>query len=407
METADFHWSARTRNFRRKRPLFRLPSKRQVEGYSTIQRGKRQKRTDQEFDIKRKITFDPTNMNEFSRSKKYRKLGRYSIKKAVYPSVAAIEDRFQGLTNFDTNSGYTRLSQFNETASAARWLPIHVMDLTSFRQAGNSPTVINRLGWIDAATTANFFTNAIVGQGPTGARGTGTTSWTTTQQNGGTIADNPRIFLKWVKLSFNLYGARNRTTTFKLHIVKFPLLNRNLFISTGSNEAKDILQYLERPLIFNNLQTDNTQTQRKMNILKSYTWTIQPQTSQDLNTTTGKIKEAHVFLRMNKCFNLDWVDDGVHEAHAVPAGEQNDGIDYETRTPGAPNYKTGPNYASRIYAILTAFSPVHRTLPAAANAFMTASEAEAAGGAAVGTAIDAAMEPSYDVLIRRGYYTEP
>lgn len=345
-------------------------------------------------------------MNEFSRSKRYKKLGRYTLKKAVYPAVAAIEDRFQGLTNFDTNSGYTRLSQATD-AGTLKYLPIHIYDLTSFLQGASSPDVCRRITWQDATTTANISHVPIYGQDASGGAGLGTKSWTITQQNGGTIAANPRIFLKWVKLAFNFYGARNRTTMFKVHIVKFRTLNRNPFINTSTAEAKDLIQYLERPLIFNNLQTDTGQTKQKMQIIKTYSYTIQPQTTQDLNTTTGKIKEVKIFLRMNKALNLDWVDDGVHEAHAVNTGEGNDGIDYETRTAGAPNYKTGPNYNSRVYAIVTAFSPVNTVLSAVVAAQATPSEAYATGGGAVGTAVAAANEPSYDFLIRRGYFTEP
>lgn len=369
---------------------------------SSIQAARTRSRTRTEFEFKRRRLFDETNMNEFSRSRKYRKLGRYKLNKQLYPATTAVEDRFQGLTNFDVNAGYARLSQYDQSGFPEKLLPIMMFDLTSFPST-TAPEVARTLGWTNTTTTADINLTAVVGQTPTGAAGTGNFYWQRTSGKGAPLGATPRVFLKWVKLSFNLYGARKRTTTFKLHIVQFPTLNRNMFENPTAKEAKDILQYLERPLIFNNLQTDSSNTIRKMKILSTYKWVVQPQQTTDLNTTTGKIKEANVFLRMNKCLNLDWTDDGVHEPHAVPSGENNDGIDYEVRDYA---YKTGPNYASRVYAILTAFSPENRSLPAVNSAYLTPSQAFAFGGGAVGSAVDSAIEPSVDFLIRRGYTTE-
>lgn len=372
---------------------------------STIQR-KRKRQFDQAiFEVKRRITFDSAHMNQLTRSRKYKRYQKYSLKKHIYPSSATVEDRFQGLTNYDTNSGYQRLSQTTlGSGGTVTMLPIHIMDLTSFQAGASVPEVVRHLGWNDRTTTSNITYNPVCGQSPTGAPATGTLSWTVTDAATSSIAATPRVFLKWIKLSFNLYGARNRTTRFNLKIVRFPQLNQNLFSNTTTAEAKELLQYLERPLIFNNLQVGETECRKKMNIIKEYNWTVQPMTNDSLNTTTGNIKEAHVFLRMNKCINLHWPDEGTHEAHQIPAGEANDGIDYEVRT---NVHKTGGAYGGRVYAILSAFSPVNKDLPNNFASLDTPSQAYARTGVpANGTAIDASVEPSYDFMIRRGYIVE-
>lgn len=395
----QYTWDNGLRNFKRSNNL----RKRRQPGYSTTQRKKHKAFRDTELQQKKLNFSSAYNMNEFTRSRRYKRYQPYTIKKHLYPATASVEDRFQGLTNFDTNSGYCRISQFNIGATAQRWIPVHAFDLTSFPNNGTLPPVGYRFYWNDASTTSNITANNIIGQTSSGAGSTGAAGWQITQLNGasGPAGAEPRAFLKWVNLRFNFYGARNRTTTFKVHIVRFMTLNRNFLLNGTTAEAKDIMQYLERPLVFNNLQTDTTQTRRKMKIIKSYTYKVDPQQSTDLNTTTGKIHEANIFLRMNKAINLDWVDDGTHEAHAIPAGENNDGIDFEQRASGI--YKTGPNYFSRVYAIVTAFSPEHRTIPAVAGfEYCTPSEAFAYNGSA-GTAVNAGIEPSYDFLIRRGY----
>lgn len=342
--------------------------------------------------------------NQLTRSRKYLKYQPYRLNKHLYPATANVEDRFQGLTNFDTNSGYRRNSYWYQTGGNYQWLPITIMDLTSFQAGATLPPVMRTMGWADRTANAVLATNDVVGQSPSGAASSGSVSWQVTDAATSSIGAVPRVFLKWVKLSFNLYGARNRTTTFRLQIVRFKQQNQNFWINQTTNEARELVQYLERPLIFNNLQKGTTEVSKKLHIIKSYQWTVDPMTNDSLNTTTGNIKEAHVFLRMNKCLNLHWVDEGTHEEHKVPAGENNDGIDYEVRSAA---HKTGPNYGSRVYAILTAFSPVIKELPATGtDPFLTPSEAYAKSGTG-GTAIDATIEPSFDFLIRRGYCIEP
>lgn len=392
--TAGYFYSKNRRSTGRNIPRenFRVNKKKRKANFLNV--GNKKQRTQSET----------TGMNQLTRSKKYYKYQPYRLSKHLYPSTSVVEDRFQGLTNFDTNSGYRRCSQFYSTGGAIQWLPIQIMDLTSFYSGGAGPDVMRTMGWSDRSTTGVLVQNSVYGQGPTGAGSTGTKTWTVTDTPTTSIGATPRVFLKWIKMSFNLYGARNRTTTFTLRIVRFKQFNQNFWLNLSTAEARELVQYLERPLLFNNLQTGTTEVMKKLAIIKTYTWTIQPMTKDSLNETTGNIKEAKVFLRMNKCFNLHWPDEGTHEAHAIPAGENNDGIDYETRL---GTHKEGPNYGSRVYAILTAFSPINKELPAVGtNPTLTPSESFAASGSG-GTLVDAAVEPSFDFLIRRGYCVEP
>lgn len=391
---------ASSSNLKRKRGS---EKKRKTPETNTVYKRRHRRFRSKEFQQKKLNFGEEIAAMQHTRSKKYVKYQRYSLKKAVYPSIAQVEDRFQGLTNYDTNSGYKRCSQFREGAGAIQWLPINIMDLTSFQEGANAPVVMKNIGWGGRGASDNLVQLDVYGQSSTGAASTGTRSWTVTDTPTTAIAATPRVFLKWVKLSLNLYGARNRTTTFRLHIVRFPQFNQNFFLNTSTAEAKELVQYLERPLMYNNLQVGETECAKKMSVIKSYKWTVQPMTTESLNTTTGNIKEAHVFVRMNKCFNLAWPDEGTHEPHAIPVGENNDGIDYETRI-GA--HKTGPNYGSRVYAILTAFSPVDNNIAAGPEVALTPSEAYAKAGAG-GSVPSAANEPTFDFLIRRGYFVEP
>ncbi|AJD07534.1 putative capsid protein [Sewage-associated circular DNA virus-21] len=338
--------------------------------------------------------------NELYQWKRTARIQRPTLKKFLYPTTISRQDRFQGLTNFDTNGGYARLSYHTSIGeNDPRWLPMAIFDLTSFNNDGAVPPYSNvgyKLGWQNSGFGADYARSSIRGQVPDGDATTNT--WTITSGTDNGIYNNiSKVYLKWIDIRLNLYGARKRTTKFEAQLVQFSNDFGNLHMGPLDNPAgKNNISYMERPLLFNNLQI-STHKPEKMRVLKKWKWTVGPTTSIDLNTTTGKIQEAKIFLKMNKAINLDY-SVGNNAVH-VDVG---DGADYDVDT---TTRHRDPKPPSRVYLLLKAFCPALTSLPSAALWDKTLAEGSISNPFG-GTALNNADEPSFDFMIRRKYYCD-
>lgn len=351
--------------------------------------------------IKRKMLLGASNYlnqgpgNELYKWKRTSRIQRPTLKKFLYPTTITRQDRFQGLTNFDTDGGYSRLSYLKaDTDDPKRYLPIAIFDLTSFTNMNQAPPVAYHLGWASGTGGADYIRGPITGQ--TGGSTLSTPTWTTTDGDG-FATEMKKVYLKWIDIRLNFYGARKRTTQFEAQIVQFKNDYANLHMGPLDNSAaKNLLAYMERPLLFNNLQVA-TAPAEKLRVLKKFKWTVGPTTSIDLNTTTGKIQEAKIFLKMNKALNLDYAVGNNYDHNNV-----GDGADFQV-----DNNYLQPNVRpqSRTYLILKAFCPALTSVPAVP--YWERSLVEGALQTPPGgTALNNADEPSFDFLIRRKYYSD-
>jgi len=112
---------------------------------------------------------------------------------------------------------------------------------------------------------------------------------------------------------------------------------------------------------------------KHIQLVKEFNYTVDATDGFDLNTTTGKIHNANIFIRHNKRYKLD---EGVFNTTILPHG-QNDGSDFDTKIDGEI---TGlPKPGRRLYMCIRAFAP------------------ERVDGA---TGINALTDPSYDMILR-------
>lgn len=385
------------RRFKRGSRARRVPIKRVVRR-RVVRRSTKRKAPASSRTFKRRRTSRQVSPgNELTRSKRSLRYSKPTLKKFLYPSSKYTVDRFQGLTNFDTNGGWNRLSNMSEGTGV--WAPMHIYDLTSFNNGGSAPQFAQMIGWAD---TGNTSINKYAPLYGTNANGNSLTAeWTPEKGFTPYVAGQvvKKVYLKWIDVRLNLYGARKRTTKFDVMFVQFTNPRATIFpgVDVGASEARDLAAYLERPLIYSNLQTGEYHGE-KIKVIRRYSYTVQPTTSIDLNTTTGKIHEAKIFVPMNKAMNLDWQNPNNY-AHASVS----DGMDY-TQHLGPANNQSGPVYRSRVYMIIMAFSPERKSADAVSFPQYTPVVASIGGG--VGTPLDTSTEPSYDILIRRKYFSD-
>lgn len=286
--------------------------------------------------------------------------------------------RFQNITNFDTNSGGVPISNW-QFASGEVTSPVHYYDLTSFpnTQTNVSPTV--RLQWASTLSTADLQRFAIPGQFQDGSSDVNGV-WIPETQGGalGTGISNTinaRSFQhNWTDVRINFYGPRKRTTKFEVMFFRIKDENANPEGSAVSNaNLKELQLFLERPCIYSNIQTYTSNVAKKIQMIKKFTYFVSAGQTTDVDTTVGKIKEARIFLRHDKMYNLDWRHTG---AQAIPH-EQADGLDFVQDS----IHHDRPWYSSRVYMCIRAFAPERTT-------------------GKVGEVVDATKDPSYDIIIR-------
>lgn len=334
--------------------------------------------------------------NEFTRSKRRRRFGRNNIKKQIWTNKTMVVDRFQLLTNFDVDGGWQRISRCyrHNYADQYKMLPIHIYDLTSFNKAISADPVVGKvLLWRDATSTSNLEQYPIVGSDP---HGNGrVTQWQSEESYANYIKE--KVNLHWISIGMNLYGAKKRTTRFTVRIVQFKEENANFHRFTSTTHARNLVQALERPLLWSNLLPQEQDViNNNMRVLQTYNYVVGPTPTYEPNQAVGKIHEAKIFLKLNKCMVLDWHDSSDNLPHAeVPANQ----MAWDERREYA-DAKLGPVWGSRIYMIVTAFSPEAKECNDVGNWWRT--EPDTLDPAAC-TPIDTNIEPSYDLIIKRKY----
>ena len=137
------------------------------------------------------------------------------------------------------------------------------------------------------------------------ANGSDDTFGTWITEKNGTATPYPaaqKALHNWTSISMNLYGARKRATYFYIDFILIKSQYADLMYANGANISYKLLtQYLERPLIYSNLQTDVAGDAHKMfKLVRRYKYFIPPSQTTDVDSTTGKIKEVKIFMRHDR-----------------------------------------------------------------------------------------------------------
>lgn len=287
--------------------------------------------------------------------------------------------RYQNISNFDTNVGALTISNWQQAAGEVI-MPVHTYDITSFPNLGNYGPGRHHY-WTGLTNAANCDRLPSPGQTPTGA--TDANGYWNIEHKGGvnpttTFPNASRMIHNWTDIRLNLYGARKRTTKFEIMFFRCVDEFANPHNAAVSNvDYRELMGYFERPCIYSNLQSYNGgRVDKKIRIFKKFTYYVSAGQTTDVDTSVGKIKEVRIFLRHDRVYNLDYKH--RQQDTAVFPHAQEDGIDYEQDT----THHDYPWYGSQVFMLIRAFAP-ERTL-----------------NKQWGSAADANIDPTYDIVIR-------
>lgn len=329
--------------------------------------------------------------NDYSKSKgrvgRKQKLTVPRLNKLIQAGMNTQVYRFQNITNFDTNVGAFALANWQLTTNQVM-MPFHVYQLSSFNNR-SAYTPAKFFVWDNLTATASVIRGNLPTQTPSGGVD-GSGNWQLELKGGvnplTTFPNATKFMHNWTDVRILFYGARVRTTRFDVMFVRVKDNYANLFHGAATNtELKELCQFIERPSIFNPIQSlDGSHINKKLQIVKKFTYYISAAQTTDVDTSVGKTKEARIFLRHDKLYGTEfkhWSEDA--EGTVLPHAQE-DGLDYEQDT----NNHNVPWYSSQLFMIVRAFAPQRVT----------------GKTSYLGTA-DANIDPSYDIIIRNSVST--
>jgi len=317
---------------------------------------------------RRKSTFSRTKRPKTNAEKiDYNKM---LIKSLMQPATY----RAQNITNYDTSLGAIQLRNSEIGPGNPVSSPVHVWDLTTVPNQGTTDAAGFAFGWSIPGSIADVTRTPIPTQQPDGSQDV-----TGRYFNENGVPASPlnieNGFHAWTSVNINFYGPRKRTTWFE--VIFFTPVDQfadPIRASLSNTELKYWLQFMERPLIYSNLQTDVAgKGYNKMKIIRKYKYFISSSQTTDVDTSVGKIKQAKIFIRHSKMIDFDWQHDA--NSGAVISHRQEDGVDYVTDSSDI-NY---PHSKQRVYMAIRAFAPERTN---------------------TNEPPDADIDPTYDIVIR-------
>lgn len=291
--------------------------------------------------------------------------------------------RAQGITNFDTNTGFYQLANRQDLqASPFVNMPINIWDLSTFPNVSNTVGAGYGYYWAGSTAAANITQYPLLTQGPDGISGAGIHEYFSESSAGvnesiaGVRSHANKACHEWTNVKLNLYSARKRGTTFYIDFIRVKNELAHPIAADGANRTKkELFRTLQSPLIFSNLQQHNNKNLKDVQFVKRYKFYIPGGSADDLDTI-GKIKEVNLFLKQGNVYNMAWESQDAQDA--LPH-TQADGADY-TNKAGPQDH---PYHGSRLMMMIRAFSPER----AAYSDFRY-------------TQAEPLTEPSYDLIIR-------
>jgi len=351
--------------------------------------------------------------NDISRSK--RTVGRYPrlkpnrLLKLINVGMSARTEKFQGITNFDTNTGFFSIANRGDTTTGIVTVPMHVYNLIVFKNSDTStPELGHAYAWSSSLGTASVVREPIFGMDPTGT--TSNKGWQSENLRGpsylGLVGDTmdfanaEKLLHEWTQVKLNLYGARSRPTWFMIDFVQVKNEFANFASAAGSNERFiELINALTGSMTYSNLQSRDTRALSFLKFVKRFRYMIPAENSTDLNTACGKIKEVKLFIKHGRVLNMaphENRDGLVRLGHA-----QVDGGDFETNNVVLNTCAD----AAQMFMIVRAWSPSRREDTTANWAGIGTNYSPIASTVYTAKSVGGGLNdvPSYDMILRQKY----
>lgn len=302
-----------------------------------------------------------------------------STRALAYMSLEPQWFRVQGITQFDTSSGFYALSTRRNTTPAPniQYLPVHVWDLTCLPQGANQAPVGFALFQQGVTTNGTFQLNQT---DPTGAVVANNNLQNENITN--TFTQPWRKSLHdFTHIKLNLYGVRNRATKFMVQIIQLTDEYADFITGAQANvEKAKVYDYLARPFMYNNLNIGDPQTKVDIKVIKQFTTIIDSITLDQVGAANAipKIQTVNWFIKHNRMRLYDW------RRNDTPDLNNNAAYDIEQT-----NVEQRVDPKKRIYMVIRAMSPTN---------------SQVAGITPTSVAPDVNTEPSYDCVIRQKHW---
>jgi len=297
--------------------------------------------------------------------------------------------RIQGLTEYDKAFGFYPCANRNYPASLSTTghaLPMYWVDLTSQPNYADgalvNTSVVNQAWFSDFTYTADANT-VVMGSTNSGGTAVATSNWEF--ENTASIESfaHRKSIHDYTSIQLNLYGVRQRSTTWDIQIVKVNDQFAEPLNAAGSNlEKRKAWDYLMRPYIFSNLNQGDPQTKPDITVIKSFQVTIGPISTTDYPGATAAphLHTLKWFVRHNKVRHYDWRRADIVSSSQIPNWDAETGTGTQARA----------DPKERIYLLIRALSPSRRTMVA---------------GETPMTDADPTTEPSFDLMLRNKWRT--
>lgn len=240
------------------------------------------------------------------------KLTRSQLETVIY--------RWNGVKAFDTNGNYWLNNRV--VTAGRRDLPMYLFDLTSIYANPVAPLgdqVISRpfLQMTQEVATGNVAFDPRLNRLPDGTEQAGNFFWGIEKTPTDAITGGPgqlvgpleaqsKSFLKSLSIKMNCWGAKTKAAQYTIQLVKF--LDDELVPNHGGYAADillqtkkrtDFYQNLIKSLTFNPIAQTGGSYKGRMKVLKSETFTIQPNSLDD-GDTDPNVRTVSMFVAMNR-----------------------------------------------------------------------------------------------------------
>lgn len=266
------------------------------------------------------------------------KLTRSQLETVIY--------RWNGVKAFDTNGNYWLNNRV--VTAGLRDLPMYMFDLTSIRENPVGTLTQPFLQLQQYVATGNMVFD-IRGHSNNAAA---VTSWIVEKKpQASDIEPLSKALLKSLSIKMNCWGAKTKTAQFTIQLVKF--LDDELVPTHGgfatdvafaTSKRNDFYQNLIKTLTFNPIAQTGGSYKGRMKVLKSETFTIQPNSLDD-GDTDPNVRTVSMFVAMNRI--ISYQESATALVTDVKTGDTNE---FALQTEAQFKPQTRPK--SRVYLMI-------------------------------------------------------
>jgi len=269
------------------------------------------------------------------------KLTRSQLETVIY--------RWNGVKSFDTN-GYYWMNNRVVTAGR-RDLPLYLFDLTSIRENPNGVYASPMLQLTGTAGVSAF--DSRIGASSAAPPATGDTRWICEKAPVDFANNEPqsKTYLKSLSIKMNCWGAKTKAAQYTIQLIKF--LDDELVpshdgyatdITLATTKRTDFYQNLIKTLTFNPIAQTGGSYKGRMKVLKSETFTIQPNDTSD-GDTDPNVRTVSMYVAMNRIISYQ-------EAATVLAADADVSDNAAFAQNAAPQFKAQTRPKNRVYLMI-------------------------------------------------------